>query len=61
MYIQRMEQFIVPFAAGGFLYIATTDLMPELHKRNQTNESIIQLAAILAGIGLMSALKILFS
>jgi zinc and cadmium transporter len=56
-----MEQFIVPFAAGGFLYIATTDLMPELHKRNQTNESIIQLAAILAGIGLMSALKILFS
>jgi len=60
-YIQGIEQFLVPLAAGGFIYIAATDLMPELHKRRQANESIIQLAAILTGIGLMSALKILLS
>ena len=58
-YIQGVERFLVPFAAGGFIYIAATDLMPELHKRNQAKESIVQLLSVLAGIGLMSALKIL--
>jgi zinc and cadmium transporter len=60
-YIQGIEHFLVPFAAGGFIYIAATDLMPELHKKSHATESIIQLFAILAGIGLMSALKILLS
>jgi len=58
-YIQGMELFLAPFAAGGFIYIAATDLMPELHKRKQAKESIVQLLSVLAGIGLMSALKIL--
>ena len=57
-YIQGIEQFLVPFAAGGFIYIAATDLMPELHKKYGAKESVIQLVAILTGIGLMSALKI---
>jgi len=61
LYIQGVEKFLVPFAAGGFIYIAATDLMPELHKRNQAKESLIQLVAILTGIGLMSAFKILLS
>jgi len=58
-YFQGAEQLLVPFAAGGFIYMATTDLMPELHKRTQAKESLIQLLSILTGIGLMSALKIL--
>jgi len=58
-YIQGLAQFLVPFAAGGFIYIAATDLMPELHKRTQAKESLIQLLTLLTGIGLMSALKIL--
>ncbi len=60
-YIQGIEQFLVPFAAGGFIYIAATDLMPELHKKYHAKESLIQLAAILTGIGLMAALKILLA
>lgn len=58
-YIQGVEQFLLPFAAGGFIYIATTDLMPELHKRTQAKESLIQLVTISTGIGLMLLLKIL--
>jgi len=58
-YIQGLAQFLVPFAAGGFIYIAATDLMPELHKRTQAKESLIQLLTLLTGIGLMSALRIL--
>lgn len=58
-YIQGVEQFLLPFAAGGFIYIAATDLMPELHKRTQAKESLIQLVTISTGIGLMLLLKIL--
>lgn len=58
---QGMDTFLVPFAAGGFIYIAATDLMPELHKGNQAKESVIQLLALLTGIGLMSILKALLA
>ncbi len=60
-YIQGVEPFLVPFAAGGFIYIAATDLMPELHKRTQAKESLTQLVAILTGVGLMSILKVLLA
>ena len=60
-YFHGVEGFLVPFAAGGFIYIAATDLLPELHKRTRAKESLIQLVAILTGIGLMSALKIILS
>ncbi len=59
--IQGVAHALVPFAAGGFIYIAATDLMPELHKRTQGKESLIQLLTIITGIGLMYALKILSS
>ena len=59
-YLQSIEVLLVPFAAGGFIYIAATDLMPELHKKPHASESIIQLVFILLGIGLMAFLKIAF-
>ncbi|KKW05343.1 MAG: hypothetical protein UY41_C0055G0006, partial [Candidatus Moranbacteria bacterium GW2011_GWE1_49_15] len=31
-YSENAEIFLVPFAAGGFIYIATADIIPELHK-----------------------------
>jgi zinc and cadmium transporter len=57
-YMQSIETLLVPFAAGGFIYIAATDLMPELHKRVHAGESIVQLLTIVMGIGLMAYLKI---
>jgi len=57
--VQGVAQLLVPFAAGGFIYIAATDLMPELHKRTQAKESMIQLLTLIAGIGLMFTLGIL--
>ena len=57
--LQGLAQLLVPFAAGGFLYIAATDLMPELHKRTQMKDSAIQLSTLLAGIALMFAIGIL--
>ncbi|MEM1563465.1 MAG: ZIP family metal transporter [Candidatus Bathyarchaeia archaeon] len=59
-YLRSIEALLVPFAAGGFIYIAATDLMPELHKKPHAGESIVQLFVILLGIGLMAFLKIAF-
>lgn len=48
---------LIPFAAGGFLYIASTDLMPELHKRSSLKDSINQLIMVLAGLSVILFLK----
>ncbi len=42
-------ELLIPFTAGGFIYIAATDLMPELHKQYKLNESLTQLLAIIFG------------
>jgi zinc and cadmium transporter len=50
---------ILPIAAGNFLYIAGSDLVPELHKESDPKKSLVQFACILIGIGLMAALLLL--
>ncbi len=57
--IKGVEMLFVPFAAGSFIYIATADLIPELHKEVRVNESIKHLLALLAGIVVMAALLLL--
>jgi zinc and cadmium transporter len=54
-----VTRFLVPFAAGGFVYIAGTDLIPELHKNTEAKKGIVQLITFLAGIGLMLGLLML--
>lgn len=51
--------FLVPFAAGNFIYIAGSDLIPELKKDFAFGKSFFQLLAILFGIGLMLLLTFL--
>ena len=48
--------FFIPFAAGGFIYIAGSDLIPELHKERKVSRSFWQFVALLFGIGVMMAL-----
>ncbi len=52
--------FIIPFAAGGFIYIASSDLVPEMHKMYQGDlkKSLKVLAAFAVGILFMLALKV---
>lgn len=49
---------MLPLTAGGFIYIAGSDLVPELHKERQPGQAAIQLLAIGSGIGLMLLLKL---
>ena len=48
-----VTNFLVPFAAGNFIYIACTDLLPELHKSRNLYDSLFQTGVFLAGICIM--------
>lgn len=55
---QNILSIILPITAGGFIYIAGSDLMPELHREKcEAKGSLLQLIAILAGIAVMYLLK----
>lgn len=56
--IGGLEGFLLPFTAGGFIYIAGSDLIPELHKETKPVKSLVQFAGIILGIGVMLVLKI---
>ena len=56
---EQLVPLVSAFAAGNFLYIAGSDLVPELHKTSSLKKSFIQLVSILVGIALMFALLLL--
>ena len=56
-YIGNIESILVPLAAGGFIYIAGSDLIPELHKNSDNfGKSILQILAFVLGILVMVVL-----
>ena len=52
--------YFLPMTAGGFIYIAGSDLIPELHHNTDVKISILQLLALLGGIAIMFGLAIAF-
>lgn len=50
---------LMPIAAGGFIYIAACDLIPELHNSVRTRHQIGQGIIILCGIGFMFFITII--
>lgn len=55
-YVEGIGFFITAIAIGAFIYIAGSDLIPELHKHPNFKTSIIQLIAFIAGILIMASL-----
>ena len=51
--------WVLPLAAGGFIYIAMTDLIPELHKTKEKKHSFFQFLALVLGVILMVGLVFL--
>jgi zinc and cadmium transporter len=58
-YIKDSIPYLLPIAAGGFIYIASSDLMPEIRKETNLKKSIISFGIFLSGIVLMYAVKFL--
>ena len=44
---------LLPFAAGNLLYIAGSDLIPELHKQTLLRQGVLQLIGMICGMGFM--------
>ncbi len=56
---ETFSLWILPIGAGGFIYIAIADLIPELQKTKEVKYSLAQLAAVLVGILMMLALVLI--
>jgi len=55
--IEGVEPYILSFTAGIFIYIATADLFPEIHKRKLRLDSIFQGALVIGGVVIMLLLQ----
>lgn len=51
--ILAVSPYLIGFGAGNFLYIAASDLIPELHQKHNAGISVIQTILLVSGIGLM--------
>jgi zinc and cadmium transporter len=50
--------FLVPFAAGNFIYIGAADLIPEVKAHAELRANIVHFAAFALGVVLMLAVKL---
>jgi len=56
---ENIEPFAAALTAGGFIYIAAANLVPELQKTDHPGKSALEFIAVLVGIGIMFALLLL--
>ena len=57
-YINGITTFLIPFTAGNFIYIAGSDLIPELHSEEQLFPILGQLSAMILGIALLFVVRL---
>ena len=58
--ITGFTEVLIPFTAGGFLYISGSDLIPELHHNTEVKKSLLQLTMLIAGVAVMTILALKF-
>ncbi|MEK7063059.1 MAG: ZIP family metal transporter [Patescibacteria group bacterium] len=56
--LEGVGAYAAAFTAGAFIYLAATDLIPELNRTTDNKRSILGLVTFLVGIGLMLALTL---
>lgn len=52
--------FLLSFAAGNFIYIAASDLIPEVKHDRRLRNNLIHFAAFVGGISLIVLTRVLF-
>lgn len=57
--IVGVNKFLIPFAAANLIYIAGTNLIPEIHKEVDLKKSAIQIFTFVLGIGIMYGLLVI--
>jgi zinc and cadmium transporter len=56
--VEAVAAYLVPFTAGGFIYIAGSDLIPELKRNITPLNSLVEMLFLLVGLGIMYLLVI---
>lgn len=51
-------RFLVPFAAGNFMYIAAADLLPQFTSRESVGEKLVHTSSFVLGLGLLYLLAV---
>jgi zinc and cadmium transporter len=58
--VSSLSSYLLPITAGAFIYLAASDLIPELHRHDPPlSHSLLQLLFIILGVALMSLLVFL--
>ncbi len=57
-HMSGLSGLLLPFAAGGFIYIAACDLIPELHRQPDQKKALWSMLFFLLGIGMMAVFKL---
>ena len=60
-YVSEFVPTLLPIAAGGFLYISASDLIPEIRKVVDVKKSVSTLLVFLVGIMLMWITRVVFA
>ena len=56
----RMDvSWLIPFAAGNFLYIGASDLVPEVNKHQDIKANAVHLVAFVLGLALLFLTKVM--
>jgi len=58
-YFEHIEPIAAAFTAGGFIYIAAVNLIPELKETKHPGKSALEILAFIIGIGLMFGLLLI--
>lgn len=58
--VENIGNFFIPITAGGFIYIAVADLIPEMRKETRWQQSLMQLVLLAIGVVIMYFLKVYF-
>ena len=57
--LHQIIPYLLPFAAGGFIYIAASDLMPEIIREENLKKSITTFFVFITGIAIMMLVKLI--
>jgi zinc transporter ZupT len=58
-FVTNLQAPLLALAAGGFLYVALADLLPELHKQRKPADSLTQFALLFLGLSVLWAAKLI--
>lgn len=57
--VENFAVYVLPLTAGGFIYMAGSDLIPTLHQECEARISFMQVLCVLAGMAVMTLLLLI--